>query len=177
MKHERNKPLRSNSLTTDLLLDIARAADDIHFGLLRPGMVVRYGIEDARKILSRQEIRERKQKLYQLHERGLIHAEKINKKYEIQFKKYGCIEVQRQRILKEKTYLPQNTLCIVSFDIPEKYRKVRQQTSRLLGSLGMRRTHRSVWSSNQDIVNNLKKLLLLRGVKQDWFKIFIGKQI
>lgn len=163
------------SATAEILLDIAKIIDDTYFGFARPGMVVKYGIEDARRILNRKEWRVIQSKLQEIKNRDFIHAKKIEEKYEIELLNEGCIQILQLQI-QQANPLPDGTYCLIAFDIPESCRKFRNRIRKLLSKLGFSLLQRSVWISSQDVASKITTLFKCRGIKNDWFKIFTVKE-
>ena len=67
-------------------------------------------------------------------------------------------------------------LCIVSFDVPEKYKKSRDDLRRFLKSTGCTKIHKSTWVSDRDIGLHVKYAAHLFGLTS-YVRVFIGKSI
>ncbi|MBU4315043.1 hypothetical protein KJ673_01410 [Patescibacteria group bacterium] len=174
--HEKQWPMHPNSRATNLMLEIGRLVEDTYFGLSRPGLVVKFGMEGAREYLERREIYLRAQELRRLEKKGMIIKEKIADWYWTSFSQAGFDEYITQLSLRAEE-LQNGQICVVSFDVPEAHRKLRNQVRYLLRRLGFEQVHRSVWSCRKNIGGYVEKLFSSRFKSDDWFKIFITSKI
>jgi DNA-binding transcriptional regulator PaaX len=174
--NEKQKILRSNSRAAKLILEIGGLIEDTYFGLLRPGLVVKFGIEGAKDFLGRREINLRKQELKRLENRGLLVKEKINDWYWTSFSQAGFDEYIIQLSSRANT-LPDDKMCIISFDIPEVHRRLRGRVRCLLKRLGFKQVHRSVWSCKKDVCFYVKKLFSSKFMLDNWFKVYITSMV
>jgi hypothetical protein len=67
--------------------------------------------------------------------------------------------------------LPEDCVCMLSFDVPEQERKVRVQMRRLLKDLGFKMEHQSLWICRKDIFFPLSEYLKELGVFK-WFHLY-----
>ncbi|MBT3230736.1 hypothetical protein HN358_03060 [Candidatus Uhrbacteria bacterium] len=175
--HRENKyPLITNSRTSNLLVEIGNSISDLHFGLARPGLVVRFGINGARKYLHNKEKWSRKQTLKKLRQKKFILENKIADQYYISLTEKGIEEYLRLKSMNAN-YLPSNQLCVVSFDIPESQKLIRRQIRHLLKRIGFKQMHRSVWTTKKNVSDDLSRLFSIKFKNSDWVKIFHASEI
>lgn len=131
---------------------------------------------EVAEILAKEyEEREARRLLWRLKQRELITTRKRGNEVIIKLTDKGKIEALKLIILNKKTKLPAGTCCLVSFDIPEVTKKTRWFLRHFLKEAKFRLIHRSVWSSNRAITNELRSLV--RELKiDDWVKIFEAKE-
>ncbi|MBT3231044.1 CRISPR-associated endonuclease Cas2 [Candidatus Uhrbacteria bacterium] len=173
---EEARPLRPHSRTSKILVDIGKAIEDAHFGLSRPGLVVRFGLEGAREFLNRKEMRLRRQELKRLEQRKMIQRKKIEGEYWTSFSKSGFEEYIAQLSINADK-LPVGQLCLVSFDIPENQKRLRNKVRRILKRLGFRQIHRSVWCCSSNVSNYVAKLFSSKFKADNWFKIYLASEL
>lgn len=169
-QEKKRKSLDPLSRTGCLLLEIGAQIEDMHFTLQRPNLVLKFGIEDARKFLDREEYYYKKKAIAQLEERKLIKTKKLAEKYEITLLKNGIIEYLRLKLCKTEL-LPEGSFCMVIFDIPESQRSLRKKLRELLSRIGFIPLQRSVWISPFDAQEILNELFRVQG-KRRWIRIF-----
>ncbi len=173
---EKRTTLKQNSRSAKLILEIGDLIEDTYFGLSRPGLVVKFGVDGAKEFLNRQEAHLRCQELKRLEKKALIIKEKIADSYMISFSQAGFEEYITQLSLNADE-LPNNKICVVSFDVPETHRRLRDQARRLLKNLGFQQMHRSVWFCNKDVVNYVARLFSSRFKPDNWFKVFVTSNL
>lgn len=81
----------------------------------------------------------------------------------------------RQEALKERVRiaekLPEDYVCMISFDVPEQERAIRQHIRRLLKDWGFKMDHQSLWTTDKDIfVPFYEYMKDLKSFK--WFRIY-----
>lgn len=176
-RHIENKKLdKSTSRAANLILEIGRAMEDTHFRFSRPGLVVKFGVDGARDFLRREEQMLRRQELKRLERRGLIVTEKIANEYWTSFSKKGFEEYLVQISLCANR-LPGNQMCIVSFDIPETQKRLRDHVRFLLRKLGFVQVHRSVWSCSKNVGDYIANLLSSKFKGKKWFKVYLANEL
>ena len=105
----------------------------------------------------------KKQKLFQIQEKGNEVIFELTEK--------GRTEALKQKIISEKSVLPEGVFCLVSFDIPEYTRKTRTVFRNFLKRAGFKQLHQSVWYSGIDLVDPLTELIKQFGIEK-WVAIF-----
>jgi hypothetical protein len=114
--------------------------------------------------------------LNRLKRDGLV--QKKEKLWEITKRGLQYLDTKQKKILKDKLALKvkkTNRLIIVSYDIPEIYKKERAWTREILEILGFQMVHKSVWVAKAEIPEEF--LIELRKKKLfDFFHIFEVKK-
>ncbi len=88
----------------------------------------------------------------------------------------GKKELQRREIIKKKEKLPAGQKCLVMFDIPEDARSGRHALRQFLKNADFKRIQLSVWESDRDIGEEVKKFIKRAGVSK-WVIVFVGKKL
>ncbi len=174
--NEAVRPLQPHSRTARILVDIGQAIEDVHFGLSRPGLVVRFGIEGAREFLDRKEAKLRRQEFRRLEKRRLIDRKKIADGYLTSFSKAGFEEYMAQLSMNANN-LPGGQICLISFDIPEDHKRLRNQVRHILKRLGFKQMHRSVWCCSKNISDYVARLFSSRFKSDNWFRVFLASEL
>lgn len=174
--NENPRFLRVGSRAANLILEIGRAIEDVHFGLARPGLAVRFGIQGGRAFLERKEMALRNQELKRLKQRRLVVIDKIGDSYLVKFSQRGFEEYMMQ-LSQRACALPEGQVCLLSFDVPESNRLIRDYIRRLLKRMGFKQMHRSVWLSRKDIGVSIAEILSSRYRSDNWFKVYLGAEL
>ena len=170
MKNTRRKKLQGHSRAACILENIGNRIEDIHLGLSRPGLVVKYNIDGARDYLNRKDKYLQRQALKRLKQRNLIKMQKIAESYQVALTQYGIDEFMRLKILNSKIHTD-GTICMVTFDIPESQSTFRKRIRRILANSAFIPLQRSVWISNIDAADILSKLFKSQ-YSQKWIRVF-----
>ncbi|MBU0531289.1 MAG: hypothetical protein ABIG32_03555 [Candidatus Uhrbacteria bacterium] len=105
----------------------------------------------------------KKQQLCEMKEKGNMIIFNISEK--------GMLEAIKQEILSERSELPEGSLCVVSFDIPEVVEKSRKAFRDFLKKAGFKQLHRSVWQSNLNVIQPLKVMVKQLEIEK-WVTVF-----
>lgn len=87
----------------------------------------------------------------------------------------GWQRALRDRIRTE-TQTCENGICIVTFDVPEKERRIRKILRLFLKECGFKKLQHSVWMTDKNITEPLMLLLQRKGLDK-WIKIIQGNII
>lgn len=111
---------------------------------------------------------------YDLIANGLAEIVEHETYLKLQLTKNGITHQLMQDVL-QTTHTEQQTACLVSFDIPEDVRFIRDWLREFLKMAGFTKQQRSVWFSKIDI--SLKLTVLLKHLKLDeWVKVHVTTQ-
>ena len=168
------KSLHEGSRAAMLLVEFGNYLDDIHFGLSRPSLVVRMGIDDAKRFWDKEEEILRKQEMKRLEKRKLIKSRELAGELEIRFTQEGLSEYFKHSLVQCEI-LPEGNVCMVVFDIPESQARLRQRLRRLLSRSAFVPMQRSVWISNIDAADLLSRLFKME-LDNQWIRVFIAKK-
>jgi hypothetical protein len=167
------KSLHKGSRAARLLIEIGQTISDVHFGLLRPGLVVKFGIDGAHNFINRREVYLRKIEMARLEKRGIIQRAKVADGYWVAFSKQGLEEYLIQMAIKADA-LPNGKICICSFGIPEDHATLRNYIRRLLRILGFEQTQKSVWSCKKDVFECVKRLFNSKFCDNGWIRVYLA---
>jgi len=112
--------------------------------------------------------------LNRLKRQGLITLNKKSNKIEAALTVDGVIEFFKLSLNYSKK-LPDGTICIVVFDVPEKTRKHRRFLRKFLFDKAFIPLQKSVWISQFDDAEILLSLFKMLKIKK-WVKVFIAKE-
>ena len=111
-----------------------------------------------------------------LEKKRLIKLRKVGDRIEYKLTNDGWHETLKLRIMSSEAKLPEGELCIVTFDIPEDIRNVRDTFRYVLKKAKFKQSQRSVWTSNRDVARELAELAkALRA--QKYIHIYSGSKI
>jgi len=170
----RKKSLHEGSRAVDLLVELGNTLEDIHFGLSRPSLVVRFGMEDAKKYWNRKDGYLRRQEMQRLEQRDLIRVREAAGELEIKFLTDGVNEYFKHSLIQSEI-LPKGRYCMVTFDIPETEATLRKRLRELLKRSAFIPMQRSVWISNIDAAKTLSRLFKTE-LNKKWIRVFIAKE-
>ena len=117
-----------------------------------------------------EEIKARKL-VYELKRQKLVQIQEKGNEVIFELTHKGKIEAIKQKILSTTDLLPDNTICLVSFDIPENVSKTRLVFRRFLKQAGFRLAHLSVWESKLNVVEPFKELIEMLGIAR-WVRVY-----
>ena len=134
---------------------------------------IEYDYEEWLAIENIKEKKARRQAIKRLEKKRIIKIEKKGKKMTALLTNEGLIQALIQKTSGEKSLLPSNQICLVTFDIPEYVKNVRNLFRALLKELGFKQAQRSVWEGDKNVIDQLK-ILIDRMKANDWINIYIA---
>lgn len=168
------KSLHEGSRAAALLVELGNKVENIHFGLARPGLVVRFGVSGARRYLDEKDRRLQAQAMRRLAQKRLIKIKKAADNLEVRLTERGLSEYFQQSIVQCEI-LPKGKFCMVTFDIPESQATLRRRLRELLKRSAFIQMQRSVWISNIDAAEVLARLFNAE-IGRRWIRVFIAKE-
>jgi DNA-binding transcriptional regulator PaaX len=114
---------------------------------------------------------QRQRALRKLKEQKLIRIQEKGENFAIAFTQEGKIVVLKQRIIEKADRLPNNKVCLVSFDVPEDIRYIRLMLRKLLKQAKFKQVHKSVWVTKHDVIKEFRHLINLLHAHR-WMKIY-----
>lgn len=175
-KSVKQRSVQLGSRAARILADMGSSLEDMYFGLARPGLCIRYGVIGAQKYLSRKEKYYRDLEMRRLEKRGMIKRKKIADEYWVEFSNKGFEEYLMIHVAQADN-LPDGQFCLLSFDIPEDQRKLRNYVRYLLRKLGFSQAHKSVWMTKKNVGLYMSRLFLSKFQDANWFKIFLASEM
>jgi len=146
--------IRLYSIQASILLKVDKAKDDF----------VTFGKVDKLT----------KRNLLALKNKNLILLRKDKDFWKVKITKDGLLEVLKLHMV-ESDELPANEVCLLVFDIPEKFKKQRDLLSKFLTECCFIRIQKSVWQTRFDCSDLVFAFLTSLGVI-DWVRIFSAKE-
>lgn len=166
-----------SKMTEAVLNAVADGIEILEYSVYKPSALMRYGYPFVKEVENERARRQMKQAAWRLKRKGYI-----EEKREMQSRAFRLTELG-ESILRCKesasfnpVAFPPNIYLIVSFDIPEQYKRARQSFRFALKNLGFHRQHLSVWISNKDWAPYLEKKLDDIKIK-DWVVLMKGEII
>ena len=168
-------PLQASSRAADILFSLGSIIEDITLAIERPSLVNLMGIEDSWRYMAGKAKRARRLALHRLLERKLVEERKTAHGLFLVLTKTGIHEYLRLLIHRAEM-MEGNVDCMVIFDIPERFRKLRQRLCYFLESAGFFRIQKSVYISPYDAFVPLAKLFALNGVTR-WVHVYRAERV
>lgn len=81
----------------------------------------------------------------------------------------------RGRIFAASGFLTAGRRCLVTFDLPECQRDLRDRLRYFLSKAGLKRVQRSVWVTEKNVVNDLRSLFVV-GALSRWVRVEVTAQ-
>ncbi|MFC1787811.1 hypothetical protein ACFLZY_01170 [Patescibacteria group bacterium] len=170
------------SASRDLLCRVTKQIIQLESGVRidELNMSQTFGVHARFKVAERMSNKEDKLRLLrgrkELIEQKLIEERQIGDEMICVLTKKGVFEALRQRIVYCDQYLPQGQRIVVTFDIPENLRDVRQSFRRLLKQAGFSYIHLSVWESQKSIMEDLAQLVKALDCDR-WIRVYYAVEI
>ncbi|MFH1405518.1 MAG: hypothetical protein ABIH21_05525 [Patescibacteria group bacterium] len=177
-----SKRLNKKSLTRKVLDELIGSLDDFFTTGFNPIGVAKFGgVQELKRVqylrgkkLEAQNRRRKKQALERLQHQEYIRLKQKGHELFFQLTDKGVQHALKDKLLNNKKKLPHGQRCYVSFDIPEHSRHVRDELRWLLKRAEFIKIHQSLWSSDNNVVDELVELIKAFNV-QDWIHIFVGE--
>jgi hypothetical protein len=158
-----------------ILNAVADGVEILQYATYRPTALLRYGLQDLKTMDALRARRRMQQAAQHLKRQKLLEVIEENGR-----RAFRLTELGKATLFEAHEAMPpllgNGNLTIVSFDIPEKYAKVRRSFRRYLKGLGFRRHHQSVWTSDRDWIGRLRMRMQDIDVK-DWVCLIQGRLI
>ncbi len=169
--------LRIGSLASRVLGEISYTMDVLDMMATYQGrrQLHYYGFFGPEEMVEEIAWEQRQNALRRLRRQKLLEYRKIENKFEIALTQKGAEEALRLKILNGLV-LEDETDCVVVFDIPEHFRKVRRELGKFLESAGFVRIQRSVFISPFEVAPLLIKLFRAAGLKRSWIRVYYAKE-
>lgn len=165
--------MKKLSNTKKLFQEIISDMNRAHRFVSRTEWSILYDDEEFRLGRDAKIRNERRQSLQRLKERKMIKIKKVANKIMIELTGRGRHQALIQLIQYKKIVLPNEKVCIVFFDIPERVRFVRKEINYLLSNSGFERIQKSVWMSVYDVVNEISVFIKLMKAEK-WIRVCIA---
>jgi len=132
--------------------------------------------ESYNRFLLEQERYKARKILHELKKRKYLEIKKKGDFVFFELTRKGCLEALKQKILNTNNELPGNQVCLVSFDIPENVKKVRNVFRNFLKKSGFEQVHLSVWQNRLDIIDVISEYVRCLGIEK-WVQIYKAERI
>lgn len=162
-------------MTGRVLLFLFEKIGDEIFAMNHPYLVDKLGVDGAFSYL---EYIHKKDKyvLSRLEKNGLIEKRKIGNEVVYKITRNGKVAALQLIIARAKHPLPNDQILLVTFDVPEVAKLARRMFRHSLKNMGFKMSQFSVWSTNRDVVNEMKQYI--KQLKIDkWVFLYMAKRI
>ncbi|MFH1253736.1 MAG: hypothetical protein V1664_05430 [Candidatus Uhrbacteria bacterium] len=112
--------------------------------------------------------------LSRLKQKGLIETKSTRDSLLVKITEDGWFEYLRLKI-EEANLLPEGKICIVVFDIPEKFKSKRNKLRIFLDKIGFLPLQKSVWIFQFDVAKILRDFFN-KTEMDEWIRIFIAEE-
>lgn len=112
--------------------------------------------------------------VHRLTKKGWVETYKNEGKILIKLTNKGKNQLAIEKALKEKKW--DGYFRVVIFDVPEKYRKVRNVFRHRLKEWGFVALQKSVWVNKQDLAEPLREFIKDLGI-EDWVLVLVSKDM
>lgn len=156
------------------LMFILEKGDDLIFEMNYPSLCNLMDHAEARDFLNRKYGRI-PPTIRHLQKNHWAETKKIGDKIIIKLTQDGKVAATQFLIAKNRSMLPDGKIIILSFDIPESSRLLREMFRNSLRRMGFKKIQQSVWMTRKDVGNLLKKYLRLLKISR-WVLIYLAKE-
>ena len=172
MSRRLKKSSKAENLFTEIVEDIFRA----HRFVARPTWAIMYEEGAFLAIKKREQAAGRREVLRRLQKQKLISIKRIKTKILVTLCNHGKHERLRLLIADTRKKLPNNTYCLVTYDIPEKARDIRLAFRNMLKFGRFTQLHRSVWICHFDVADIIQEFIDQTNSKE-WISVFNSAKI
>ncbi len=118
---------------------------------------------------------EKRRRLYYLRRRKLIESRHVGERLELKLTDKG-FWVLLKELVRRTALNKDGKLCIVSYDVPQSEKRLRQMLRRLLRHCGFTRLQQSVWMIPKD-VSSLFQAFVTESKLSQWIQVIEGRII
>jgi len=129
-------------------------------------------LDDYRTWRSYKEWQSKRKQLYELKRRKLVEAQRQGERMMVRLTDKGYREVLRAELRDTKRKCASG-VCLVTFDIPESQKIVRDTFRRLLRECGFKKLHHSVWFTENDVMAPMCVFVEVNKLAP-WVHVFVG---
>ncbi|MEK7516361.1 MAG: hypothetical protein AAB562_02075 [Patescibacteria group bacterium] len=115
----------------------------------------------------------RRKQLHYLKRTQLIEAQKIGERLMVRLTEKGYRKMLQIQLRSSRRKCVEG-VCLVSFDIPESQKAVRDAFRGLLRECGFQKLHHSVWFTENDVSEPLLAFVKMNKLTS-WVHVFVGK--
>jgi len=177
MKHSNLlRAIKLMSATTGkYLLTVAETCHDLNFMFAHPSLCTNMSVNEAIAFLERRAGAHRSPMRLMKRKRW-IDDRRIGDRVLYHLTTNGRIATlgYAARAIKER--MPDDTVVIVIFDIPQSQRVARDQFRRTIKSIGFSYVQQSVWMSKKNVSRILQEYFSLLGIRR-WVRVYIGDEV
>lgn len=141
----------------------------------RPGMLLRYGYTDLHSLEAENTRRKVANQLYRLKKFGYIQEIRRDRERAFRLTALGD-EMLQNRLKSQPPRLQKGLLTIITFDIPQRHKNVRERFRNHLRSHGFKKCHWSVYISEYDWTTYFTYLLKKWEI-EPWVIVIQGKML
>ena len=163
--------MKKKSLSSEVFNNLCRGIDIYFSGFVNPRAMVMYGYDEFLEMQDRRKQYEIKKRLRRMEEKKIIKIEKRGKEIVIALSTEAKLEKIKREMHAIDKIMPDGEVCLISFDIPERIRRVRDMLRSLFKELGFVCVHRSVWEGKRDLMKEVKLLAKILNV-EDWLIVY-----
>ncbi|MBU0531349.1 hypothetical protein KJ910_02555 [Patescibacteria group bacterium] len=99
-------------------------------------------------------------------EQELIKLTELGEKVKVELTSNGKVALLKNDIIGCKEELPEGEYCLVSYDIPEELKTIRDRFRILLKQAGFEMIHFSLWRSSKNVVDKIQDFIKETGIHQ-----------
>lgn len=165
--------MRQDSDTYRLLKDFLSISGFMADGILDPRKCRMSYVPDIKyRSLPKQKAN---RAFHELKRSGYCFIETLNGKTELVFTTRAQHRFLMGAIVDCKKKL-KGKVCYVSFDLPIKYKKVREGLRKILKEAGFEMVHHSLWRSDKNVARFISMWIAMHHA-QKYIKVFVGKEV
>lgn len=164
-----------SSISSKILLTVLKATKDLYFIRHHQSLSLSMGVEQARAHLAELE-RNKSYGFKRLRKRGLIVSSSTKNKIIYKLTNDGKAAALEIILKQMRSKLPLGESLLITFDIPESNRSIRDMFRKILKQFHFKQIHQSCWVTKRDSNEYLKTYLKLTGLCR-WAKLFHAKEL
>lgn len=171
----RRRHLRIGAKTLDIIKEAVVTSGDLLTAMQRPSLGMRMGIHLAQDYLDERRWATKRRSLHRLAKSGYLIAKETADGLAYVLSEKGAVEYLRT-LVHDADMMGGDEVCMVIFDIPEKFRSVRRDLYAFLTDAGFLPHQKSVFISPYNAFEPLAELFALKGADQ-WVKVYRATRV
>ncbi len=171
----RRRHLRIGAKALEIIKQAVETSGSLLAAMQRPSLGMRMGIHLAQDYLDERQRAARRSSMRRLVKSGYLIAEETAEGLAYALSEKGAIEYLRKRV-HDANVMDGDEVCMVIFDIPEKFRSLRRELYLFLVDAGFFPHQKSVFIAPYDAFDPLAELFSLKGAAH-WIQVYRATRV
>lgn len=171
----RRRHLRIGAKALDIIKEAVETSGSLFVAMQRPSLGMRMGVHLAQDYLDERQRAIKRRSIRRLAKSGYLLAEETADGLVFVLSEKGAVEYLRKRV-HDANVMDGDEVCMVVFDIPEKFRSLRRELYTFLVEAGFLPHQKSIFIAPYDAFDPLAELFALKGAGH-WIHVYRATRV